>query len=214
GDMAFSAQAKVLRVLQTGELTRVGGESPISVDVRVVAATNKDLQHAVREGTFREDLFFRLNVVPLVSPPLRARRADIPQLVRHFLGQVCAENGFRHKAIEPAVLDRLAAHDWPGNVRELRNAVERLVILSGDAITLDDLPPDLDGGGKAWVGDGAGELFAEGSLKDFREAAERAFVGARLEANDWNISRTADTLGLERTNLHKKLKSLGLERPS
>ncbi len=213
GDMSLSAQAKVLRVLQTGELTRVGGEQPISVDVRVVAATNKDLQQAVRDGEFREDLYFRLNVVPLVSPPLRARKADIPLLVRHFLSQVCTENGFREKGVEPAVLERLARHDWPGNVRELRNAVERLVILSGDRITVDDLPADFEGGA-SWLPDEAADLFAEGTLKAFREAAERRFLLARLEANEWNISRSADTLGLERTNLHKKLKSLGIERPS
>ena len=213
GDMSLSAQAKVLRVLQTGELTRVGGEQPISVDVRVVAATNKDLQQAVREGEFREDLYFRLNVVPLVSPPLRARKADIPLLVRHFLSQVCAENGFREKAIDPMVLERLARHDWPGNVRELRNAVERLVILSGERITVDDLPVDFEGGA-SWLPDAAADLFSEGTLKAFREAAERRFLQARLEAHDWNISRSAETLGLERTNLHKKLKSLGIERPS
>ncbi|MCB9529003.1 MAG: sigma-54-dependent Fis family transcriptional regulator [Myxococcales bacterium] len=214
GDMAPSAQAKVLRVLQTGELTRVGGEQPIQVDVRVVAATNKDLQQAVRDGEFREDLYFRLNVVPLVSPPLRARRGDIPHLVRHFLAQVCAENGFREKGIAPAVLDRLAAHDWPGNVRELRNAVERLVILSGETIGVDDLPQDLDGGASAAGAAVPADLFTEGTLKAFREAAERSFVEARLEANEWNISRTADTLGLERTNLHKKMKALGIERPA
>jgi len=211
--MSLSAQAKVLRVLQTGELTRVGGEQPISVDVRVVAATNKDLQQAVRDGGFREDLYFRLNVVPLVSPPLRARKADIPRLVRHFLSQVCAENGFREKAIEPAVLQRLTRHDWPGNVRELRNAVERLVILSGERITVDDLPADFEGAA-SWLPDEAGDLFGDGTLRDFREAAERRFLQARLESNDWNISRSAETLGLERTNLHKKLKSLGIERPS
>ena len=214
GDMSTSAQAKVLRVLQTGELTRVGGEQPIQVDVRVVAATNKDLLAAVRDGSFREDLYFRLNVVPLISPPLRARRGDIALLVRHFLGQVCAENGFREKGIEPAVLDRLAAHDWPGNVRELRNAVERLAILSGEVITLDDLPADLDRGSAGWTSEASGDLFTDGTLRGFREAAERAFVEARLAANEWNISRTADTLGLERTNLHKKMKALGIERPS
>jgi two-component system nitrogen regulation response regulator NtrX len=214
GDMSTSAQAKVLRVLQTGELTRVGGEQPIQVDVRVVAATNKDLLAAVRDGSFREDLYFRLNVVPLISPPLRARRGDVPLLVRHFLGQVCAENGFREKAIEPAVLDRLAAHDWPGNVRELRNAVERLAILSGEVIALDDLPADLDRGPAGWTSEASGDLFTDGTLRGFREAAERAFVEARLAANEWNISRTADTLGLERTNLHKKMKALGIERPS
>ena len=211
GDMSGSAQAKVLRVLQTGELTRVGGERPITVDVRVLAATNKDLEEAVRQGKFREDLFFRLNVVPIQSPPLRARKTDIPRLVDYFLEQVCAENGFRSKTVHPDVLKRLAAYDWPGNVRELRNIVERLAILSDDAIELSDIPADF-GGTRALFLDGAAELFSGGTLRDFRESAERQFVEARLRAHDWNISRAADTLGLERTNLHKKIKALGIQR--
>jgi two-component system nitrogen regulation response regulator NtrX len=212
GDMSLSAQAKVLRVLQSGELTRVGGEEPIDVDVRVVAATNKDLEQACREGTFREDLYFRLNVVPLVSPPLRTRREDIPRLVEHFLEQVCAENEFRPKSVTDAVLRRLAAHDWPGNVRELRNVVERMAILSEDVIVEDDLPADFARAATALPGL-AGDLFEHGTLKDFRDTAEREMVLARLEANEWNVSRTADTLGLERTNLHKKMKSLGIQKP-
>jgi len=211
GDMSLSAQAKVLRALQTGELTRVGGERPITVDVRVLAATNKDLEEAVRQNAFREDLYFRLNVFPIHSPPLRARKVDIPRLVEHFLVQVCAENGFREKTVHPDVQRRLAAYDWPGNVRELRNMVERLSILSGDEILPTDIPTDF-GGARAMFAGGAGELFQTGTLRAFREAAERQFVEARLAANDWNISRTADTLGLERTNLHKKIKALGIQR--
>ncbi len=211
GDMSLSAQAKVLRVLQTGELIRVGGERPVEVNVRVLAATNKDLEAEVRAGQFREDLYFRLNVVPLVSPPLRERREDIAELTDHFLREVCAENDFKARRIEPEVIKRLAQHPWPGNVRELRNMVERLVILSGPVIGLADLPPAFGAGGSA-VGGETTALFETGTLKDFREAAERELLVARLIANDWNISRTADTLGLERTNLHKKLKSLGIER--
>ncbi len=212
GDMSLSAQAKVLRVLQTGELTRVGGERPIEVDVRVLAATNKDLEEAVRQGAFREDLYFRLAVVPLHSPPLRARKGDIPTLVDHFLEEVCAENGFRRKRVEPAVMKTLQAYDWPGNVRELRNVVERLAILSGDEILPADVPADF--GGARAVPAGAAALFEAGTLRDFRESAERQFVEARLQAHDWNISRTAESLGLERTNLHKKIKALGITRES
>ncbi len=210
GDMSLSAQAKVLRVLQTGELTRVGGERPIQVDVRVLAATNKDLEEGVRQGEFREDLYFRLAVVPIQSPPLRARKADVPLLVEHFLEQVCAENGFRAKTVHVAVMARLSNYDWPGNVRELRNVVERLAILSGDEILPEDLPADF--GGRAVFGGDLADLFAVGGLRDFREVAERQLLEARLRANDWNISRTAETLGLERTNLHKKIKALGIQR--
>ncbi|MCB9546868.1 MAG: sigma-54-dependent Fis family transcriptional regulator [Myxococcales bacterium] len=211
GDMSLTAQAKVLRVLQTGEMTRVGGETPVQVDVRVLAATNKDLEQACREGTFREDLYFRLNVVPLQTPPLRTRRGDVGLLAEHFAEQVCAENGFRSKPFEAEALRRLEAFDWPGNVRELRNMVERLVILSGEQITVDDLPADLARRSRPALGVGE-DVFEQGSLRDFREAAEQAFISARLAAHDWNISRTAESLDLERTNLHKKIKALGIRR--
>lgn len=212
GDMSLSAQAKLLRVLQTGELTRVGGEQTIKVDVRVVAATNRDLEVACKEGTFREDLYFRLNVIPLHSPPLDQRKSDIPLLVNHFLAQVCAENGFRNKPIDDAVVSRLQTRDWPGNVRELRNVVERLVILSDERITIGDLPGEAGPVLGGFSGDLAA-LFSTGTLKSFRDAAERKLVRTRLEENAWNISRTADTLGLERTNLHKKMKALEITRP-
>jgi len=193
-------------------LTRVGGEQPIKVEVRVLAATNRDLEAACKEGQFREDLYFRLNVIPLHSPPLNQRKTDIPLLVDHFLAQVCAENGFRPKPIDDAVVTRLQARDWPGNVRELRNVVERLVILSDERITLRDLPGDRGTPLGGFSGDLA-SLFASGTLKHFRDAAERQLVRMRLEENAWNISRTADTLGLERTNLHKKMKALDIIRP-
>jgi two-component system nitrogen regulation response regulator NtrX len=141
GDMAPSAQAKVLRALQSGEITRVGGEQTIAVDVRVVAATNKDLEAAVTAGEFREDLFFRLNVIPLRSPSLRERPEDVPLLAKAFLIEFCEENGMRPKPFEADVLEALSERSWPGNVRELRNVVERMAILSDDAITLDDRPP-------------------------------------------------------------------------
>jgi two-component system, NtrC family, nitrogen regulation response regulator NtrX len=209
GDMAPSAQAKVLRVLQTGELNRVGGERGIQVDVRVIAATNKDLAKEVEAGRFREDLFFRLNVVPLRSPPLREHKEDIPDMVRHFVQEFCKENGFRIKDVAPASLERLMAYDWPGNVRELKNIIERVVIMSDDVILAEDLPPFLNIAPKP-----AFELgrYRDRTLRDFKEEMEKEFILMRLEQNDWNISRAAAALGIERTNLHKKLKAYGIHR--
>jgi DNA-binding NtrC family response regulator len=218
GDMALPAQAKVLRVLQTGEFTRVGGEKLLHTDCRVVAATNKDLERAVAQGEFREDLFFRLNVVPIRSPALRERAADIPLLCAAFVRDCCAENGFALKELDEAVLARLRAYHWPGNVRELRNIVERLVILSDETITERDLPPHLRGEAgsgprpPAAPNDLDVSRYADRTLRDFREEVERAFIRYKLEELDWNISRTAVALGIERTNLHKKLRALGLHR--
>ena len=214
GDMSLTAQAKVLRVLQTGELTRVGGERPINVDVRVLAATNKELEAEVKRGQFREDLFFRLNVVPIIVPPLRERRDDIPTLCVRFVDEFCRENGLRTKSVDPEVLTALSAMRWPGNIRELKNVFERLVIMSGDKITLEDiadglsaspafesatpLPPRLPGAPK--------------TLREFKEEMEREFIKQSLVSHDWNVSKTAEALGIERTNLHKKIKSFGLDR--
>jgi two-component system nitrogen regulation response regulator NtrX len=226
GDMDLDAQAKVLRVLQSGELTRVGGHTPIEVDVRVLAATHRNLQEMAAAGEFREDLFFRLAVVPLRMPPLRERLDDVPLLTRHFIDQACEENGLARREISEAALAALARHDWPGNVRELRNVIERMVVLSDGDLELDDVPPELRGPGEG-EGDepGEGELatgderFAELMreksdlpLKAFREAVERAFILQRLRDNDWNVSRTAEVLGIERTHLHRKLKILGIQR--
>jgi DNA-binding NtrC family response regulator len=209
GDMSLPAQAKVLRVLQSGELVRVGGEDVVHVDVRVLAATNKDLKQEVEQGRFREDLYFRLNVIPLHTPSLRERPEDIPLLVERFVEEFCSENGFKRKTIQPAVVKALQGYDWPGNVRELKNLIERMVILSDDTITRDDLPDYLAGPSKARV-----DLrrFAQKSLREFREQMERAFILLKLEECEWNISQTAKRLGIERTNLHKKIKSYGLRR--
>jgi len=215
GDMSLSAQAKVLRVLQTGEYTRVGGEETLSTDARVVAATNKDLEQAVQDGEFREDLFFRLNVVPIHSPALRDRKDDIPLLVEAFVAECCDDNGFATKHVDDAVLDRLSAYDWPGNVRELRNVVERLVIMSDEVVTLRDLPPYLGGPSRSAEPKSDGFDFASYSdlpLREFREAIETLFIRQRLADHDWNISRTAQALGIERTNLHKKMRALGIHR--
>jgi two-component system, NtrC family, nitrogen regulation response regulator NtrX len=210
GDMSLSAQAKVLRVLQSSELTRVGGQRTITVDVRVLAATNRDLQRAVAEGLFREDLFFRINVVPLNAPALRERQGDVALLLKAFISRFCKENGYREKPVDDEVTRLLLAYPWPGNVRELKNIAERLVIMSGDRITVADLPPGISGLAPA----APTPVFAgpHPTLREFRESMERDFVLHVLEENDWNISRSAQILGIERTNLHKKIKLLGLVR--
>jgi DNA-binding NtrC family response regulator len=203
GEMFAPVQAKLLRVLQTGEISRLGGEETVRVEVRVIAATNKDLQREVREGRFREDLFFRLNVIPLRVPPLRERREDIPLLAQAFVEAACHENGFAEKSIEPAAMDRMCAWSWPGNVRELKNSVERAVIFSAGAIGPSDLPDELRGAS-------ASEAV---TLREFRDQVERDFILRKLEQHAWNVSRTAEALGIERTNLHRKLRALGLQKP-
>jgi two-component system nitrogen regulation response regulator NtrX len=219
GDMSASAQAKVLRALQSGEISRVGGEKAIAVDVRVLAASNKDLELEVQEGRFREDLFFRLNVVPIVSPPLRERKSDVPLLAKGFLRDFCAENGVRCKPIDDAVLDALSDRPWPGNVRELRNVVERMAILSGDRITLDDLPAEgvlsqgrRDSGPPSDFPRAVDERGERLTLREYRGRAEKDYILQTLEEVGWNISRAATILGVERTNLHKKMRSYGIRR--
>ena len=219
GDMSLSAQAKVLRVLQSGELSRVGSETTLKVDVRVLAATNRELQAAVAGGQFREDLFFRLAVVPLRAPALRERAQDIPLLCKAFAAQIAHENGLHEKAFAPEAVAILAAYTWPGNVRELRNVVERLVILCEGAVGVGDLPEEIVAEvarrGRPVHNVGALALPPEAanlSLRELRDLVERQVVRAKLEENDWNISRTAQVLGLERTNLHKKMRALGIAR--
>jgi DNA-binding NtrC family response regulator len=224
GDMISSAQSKVLRVLQSGEFTRVGGEQTLKVEVRVIAATNRDLPAAVAAGQFREDLYFRLAVVPLRAPPLRDRADDIPLLCASFLDAACRENGMKVKVISEEAVAMLAAYPWPGNVRELRNVIERLVILSEESIGTGDLPEEIvaevarrrrdtrpEGGMKL----PQVELPAEARalpLREFRDHMEREYIRIKLDENGWNISRTANLLGIERTNLHKKMRALGLSR--
>src|SRR5882724_7588673 len=207
GDMIASAQSKVLRVLQSGEFTRVGGEQTLKVDVRVIAATNRDLPAAVAAGQFREDLYFRLAVVPLRAPPLRDRADDVPLLCATFIDQACRENGIKPKAISAEAVAVLAAYPWPGNVRELRNVIERLVILSDDNIGMGDLPEEIVDEA-ARVRREAGAL----PLREFRDHMEREYIRLKLDENGWNISRTANLLSIERTNLHKKMRALGLGR--
>ena len=224
GDMIASAQAKVLRVLQSGEVTRVGGEQTLKVDVRVIAATNRDLQAAVASGQFREDLYFRLAVVPLRAPPLRERADDVTALSGAFVEQACRENGMKVKTISPEAVAMLAAYPWPGNVRELRNVIERLVILSDEGIGVGDLPEEIvaEVSRRRREAATAGptqlpkvELPAEARalpLREFRDHMEREYIRMKLDDNGWNISRTASLLGIERTNLHKKMRALGLSR--
>ncbi|HET6147211.1 MAG TPA: sigma-54 dependent transcriptional regulator [Polyangia bacterium] len=223
GDMIASAQAKVLRVLQSGEFTRVGGEQTLKVEVRVIAATNRDLPAAVAAGQFREDLYFRLAVVPLRAPPLRERASDIPMLCAAFIGDACRENGMKEKVISEEAATILSEYSWPGNVRELRNVIERLVILSEESIGVGDLPEEIveDVSRRKREAASAGltlprvELPPEARalpLREFRDHMEREYIRMKLDENGWNISRTANLLGIERTNLHKKMRALGLGR--
>ncbi len=203
GDMSLSAQSKVLRIIETQEFQRVGGSKNIKVDVRIITATNKDLKEEVKKGNFREDLLYRLNVIPIVVPPLRERKEDIPALVEHFLESFAAEYGKKQKKIAPDALKMLEAYDWPGNIRELRNVIERLVIMTpSDTITSKNLiiaePTRQD-------------YLAYKTLKEARDAFEKDFITKRLEENNWNVSKTAEILQTERSNLHKKIKAYNIK---
>jgi DNA-binding NtrC family response regulator len=238
GDMDLVAQAKVLRAVQSGEISRVGSEHVIHVDVRVLAATNKDLARAVENATFREDLYFRLAVFPIRSPALRERLEDIPLLARAFMEQFGRENGIRPKPIDDDVMAALASRKWPGNVRELKNVVERSAILSGERVTIADLPEDPHASpfeeeheaaspDPSGPSDVAEEEPTETSrsvappplsdskhltLREYREKSERQYIVDTLKMTGWNISRTAILLGVERTNLHKKIRAYQIKR--
>ncbi len=211
GDMSLAAQAKVLRALQEGVIVRVGSGSPIKVDVRVIAATNKDLASEMSESRFREDLFYRLNVVPIRLPPLRERRDDIPPLIAHFAQQIMQRTRVHARGFEDDAVAALRARDWPGNVRELRNTVERLLILSsGETVVRDDvmaLGPAAGAGRDATAGFMSSETF-----EGFKQEAEHAFLEAKLRENDWNVSVTARRLQMPRSNLYKKIEKYGLNR--
>jgi two-component system nitrogen regulation response regulator NtrX len=237
GDMSLRVQTKVLRAIQEGEIERVGSDKTITVDVRVLAATNKNLEEEIAAGRFREDLYFRLNVVPIAAKPLREHPEDIAFLAGAFIKSYCAENGLPEKKLDDRVLGLLKRYSWPGNVRELKNQVERLIIMSpGTTVHVEDLSPDIRSGVlvKAAPGyvpaederhtddsdhDGSNMLpseseIAEGALtlQEARREFERRMIRRALERHGWNVTRAAGELGMERTALHKKMKSLGLEK--
>jgi two-component system nitrogen regulation response regulator NtrX len=214
GDMSLSAQAKLLRVLQEGVVTRIGGAKSIQVDVRVLAATNKDLESEIAEGRFREDLLYRLNVVPIEVPPLRERLEDVPALVAHFAEQLAAGAGVPGKTFADDAIERLQERGWPGNIRELRNAVERALILSPGkviaAADIDRLLPASDGALLSAVTEAGGSQ----TFETFKQEAEKSFLAQKLREHDWNVSETARSLKMPRSNLYKKIERYGLTRES
>jgi two-component system nitrogen regulation response regulator NtrX len=228
GDMSQKTQAKVLRVLQEQEVERLGSARTIKVDVRVIAATNKNLEEAIERGEFREDLFFRLNVIPIVVPPLRERREDIPRLVQHFAKRTAEEHNLKPKRFETAAMDALSRYRWRGNIRELRNTVERLMIMTpNESVRVEDLPGDLRSGESPPVRTTiAGQEPAAaasapkadsqgggaGTLREFKDAAERAYLVQKLRENNWNISKTAEIIDTPRSNLYKKLEQYGIKQ--
>jgi two-component system nitrogen regulation response regulator NtrX len=207
GDMSHNAQAKVLRALEEGTIERVGGTKLISVDVRVIAATNKNIPAAIKANQFRDDLYHRLKVIPINVPALRERREDIPILVKAFIEDVCTRNGIAVKSVSDEAMHKLEIHDWPGNIRELRNTVERLVILSpGTQVDISLLEPAPPGG----EGEFEGLLDTHGTFQEFKERAEAAFIKKQLDLHKWNISKTAEALDIQRSHLYTKMKRYGL----
>ncbi|PLX79895.1 MAG: Fis family transcriptional regulator [Desulfuromonas sp.] len=209
GDMSLKTQAKILRILQEHKFERVGGNRTIEVDVRVIAATNKNLENEIQQGSFREDLYYRLNVLPFHVPPLRERRDDIPLLVEHFLDYFCRKESRKPKHLTPNAQEYLQKYSWPGNVRELKNIVERMVIMiPEDLIEVQHLPQTIKGK------DNGRQTLSLGSIGNFKEAREdfeKAYIREKLKKNDWNVSKTAEEIGLERSNLHRKIKAYGIE---
>jgi two-component system nitrogen regulation response regulator NtrX len=207
GDMSMRTQAKILRILQEQQFERVGGSSTVSVDVRIIAATNKDLESAIENGEFREDLYYRLNVIPFHVPSLRDRREDIPLLAENFLDRYSAEVGQVRKFTADA-MKCLVAYDWPGNVRELKNLVERLVIMApSEAIGQNDLPEAL----RSAAVPGKGNLFQGDSIKEAKKDFEREFIIRKLQQFGGNISKTAEAIGMERSSLHRKIKDYNID---
>jgi two-component system nitrogen regulation response regulator NtrX len=211
GDMSARTQAKVLRVLQSGEVETVGSQKTIEVDVRVVAATNQDLETAINEGGFREDLFYRLNVIPIRTPPLREHQEDLPELVEYFVERYTTVNNYRPKTFSKGAIERLQDLPWKGNVRELNNVIERLLILSPEETISEGDVSGLLGGGRRDLGD---VVAGAKTLKQFREAAERLFLIEQLERNGWNVTQTARAIETPRSNLYKKMESYDIRRQS
>ena len=210
GDMSARTQAKILRAIQDGRITRVGGARTIATDVRIVAATNRDLPSMIAAGTFREDLYFRLAVIPIRVPTLAERSEDVPVLARHFAERVARNRGRRPKTFHPAALEELSRRSWRGNVRELQNVVERLHLMAdGSVVRLEDLP--ADGPRRTPPAEAPHELLPGQTLGEAREAFERRTILRALQEQRGNVSRTAERLGLDRTTLHRKLKAFGVE---
>jgi two-component system nitrogen regulation response regulator NtrX len=208
GDMSLKTQAKVLRVLQEQKVESVGSTVSVSIDCRVIAATNKNLEREIQTGGFREDLYFRLNVIPFHMPPLRDRRDDIPLLVDHFIEHFSAEYGKRPKKASPSAMEQLMAYQWPGNVRELKNVIERLVIMvTSDEIAAKDLPAPMRRGREEAI-EGLGDFP---SLASAREAYEKQFILKKLVDNGGNVSKTAEALQIERSHLYRKMKAYGIK---
>ncbi len=212
GDMSLKTQAKILRVLQEQTFERVGDESAIKVNVRVIAATNKNLMDEIAKGNFRQDLYYRLNVIPIHLSPLRERRSDISELVQYFLEQICGELGIALKRMSDGALAHLHRYAWPGNVRELRNLIERSCILTEDIeITDEMLPASMLGSDLTFSAEAEHLGLSAVSLKEAKTDFERAFILGRLEENDWNVSKTAEVIGIERSNLHRKIRAYNIE---
>ena len=224
--MRPKTQAKVLRVLQEQEVERLGSARTIKVDVRVIAATNKHLDGAIARGEFREDLYFRLNVIPIVVPPLRERREDIPQLVYHFARQFSEQHNVRPRRFDPRAMEVLQRYRWRGNIRELQNAVERLIIMApADVIRVEDLSEEMLSGAPPRQVDGVDRTAAApppasptasppdaGTLREFKDSVERAFLVQKLRESNWNISKTAEVIDTPRSNLYKKLEQYGIKQ--
>ena len=229
GDMSPKTQAKVLRVLQEQEVERLGSARTIKVDVRVIAATNKNLEDAIQRGEFREDLYFRLNVIPIVVPPLRERREDIPHLVQHFAKRISDEHNVKPKRFDAAAMEALQRYRWRGNIRELRNTIERVMIMTPtDVVRVEDLPAEVRAGDTGPRSVAAEASFAAapaasaaaasapppgaGTLREFKDQAERAYLVQKLRENNWNISKTAEVIDTPRSNLYKKLEQYGIKQ--
>ena len=210
GDMSLKAQSKTLRILQEQKFARVGGSRTINVDVRVIAATNKDLEKEIEKGRFRDDLYYRLNVIPITVPPLRERIDDIPALVKDFMQSIYLEANLDAKEFSDEAIDVLKKYYWPGNVRELKNLVERLIIMSpNEVIKAEDIPPPFNQEPEAL--ERHESLMTGDSFRDAKAQFEKAFIAKKLKEFKGNISQTAESIGLERSNLHKKIKLYGLE---
>jgi two-component system nitrogen regulation response regulator NtrX len=210
GDMSLLTQAKLLRVIEAQKFQRVGGTRDITVNVRIISATNKDLTEEIKKGNFREDLYYRLNVVPVYISPLRERKEDIPELVNYFMDEFSREKGWRRKKISDDAMRILKNYDWPGNVRELKNAVERLMIMIPQE-TIEAL--DIENTGIIRNRLKEESYFSYTTLREARDAFERDFILKKLKENNWNMTKTAEIIGIERSNLYKKIKSLGITLP-